>query len=239
MTDWARLSRDVVSLSGHLSTELELMIIRGELARGERIPPERELAAALGVSRTSLREALHELQLKGLLDRKPGRGTIVIAAPSSGLGRNLTAAVGEVEQDFLQVMDLRATVEPAVAARAAERATRPDLRRLGELLAEAEAENRAQKVLELDLDFHRAVGNAAHNPLIAELMEVVSEWARSSRRLGLQGRRRRTMSLTAHRQILDAITSRDPRAAQHAMTEHVAGIRDLVANELSPEPPSV
>lgn len=233
MTDWSKLTRDTTTLCEHLATELELMIMRGELPRGERIPSERELAATLGVSRTSLRQALHELQLKGLLDRRPGRGTIVVERLPSGLGAALSSALGAAEHDFRQVMDLRATVEPQVAARAAERATRPDLRRLRELLDEAERATAASRLLELDLDFHRAVGHAAHNPLVGELMNVVCEWGRSSRRLGLQGKRRRDLSLTAHRQILDAIEAGAPDAAERAMAEHLRTIGDLVATELA------
>ncbi|MQA01758.1 MAG: FCD domain-containing protein [Streptosporangiales bacterium] len=231
MTDWSKLTRDTTTLCQHLATELELMIMRGELPRGERIPPERELAATLGVSRTSLRQALHELQLKGLLDRRPGRGTIVVERLPSGLGAALSSALGAAEHDFRQVMDLRATVEPQVAARAAERATRPDLRRLRELLAEAESEPAASRLL--DLEFHRAVGDAAHNPLVGELMNVVCEWGRSSRRLGLQGKRRRNLSLTAHREILDAIQAGTPDAAEAAMAEHLRSIGELVGAELA------
>ncbi|MEA2256189.1 MAG: GntR family transcriptional regulator, transcriptional repressor for pyruvate dehydrogenase complex, partial [Solirubrobacteraceae bacterium] len=85
-----------------LSTTLEQMIEDGALGDADRLPPERELAQRLGVSRTSLREALHELELKGLIDRRPGRGTVVVA----GRGDSLLGHMEAAERGLREVMDL-------------------------------------------------------------------------------------------------------------------------------------
>ena len=232
MVNWTNIARELVSVPERLSTELELMIIRGELPQGERIPPERNLAHELGVSRASLREALHELELKGLVDRKPGRGTIVTHAERGAFGDSLAAGLSDTQRDFVQVMELRGVVEPRIAGRAAIRATRTDLIRMRRLYEKSVQVSTSVDFLELDMQFHQAIAAAGQNSLISQLLEVVNDWARSSRRLGLQGATRRKTSLDAHRVILEAIETGDRAAAEAAMDTHIATILEHVSLEL-------
>lgn len=232
MVNWTNIARELVSVPDRLSTELELMIVRGELPQGERIPPERALASELGVSRASLREALHELELKGLLDRKPGRGTIVTRAERGAFGDSLAAGLSDTQRDFVQVMELRAVVEPRIAGRAALHASRTDLVRMRRLYDQSTGVTTSAEFLELDMQFHQTIAAAGQNPLIAQLLEVVNEWARSSRRLGLQGAARRKLSLAAHHAILEAIEAGDRIAAETAMDDHIVTILEHVSVEL-------
>ncbi|MGH3358548.1 MAG: FadR/GntR family transcriptional regulator [Nocardioidaceae bacterium] len=234
MVNWTNIARELVSVPERLSTELELMIIRGELPQGGRIPPERELASELGVSRASLREALHELELKGLLDRKPGRGTIVTRAERGPFADNLASALSDTQRDFVEVMELRAVVEPRIAARAAKHASRTDLVRMRDLHEQSAAVRTSAQFLEIDIQFHQSIAAAGQNPLVAQLLEVVNEWARSSRRLGLQGTSRRRLSMKAHLAILEAIEAGDEKAAETAMDDHIVTILEHVSVELQP-----
>jgi GntR family transcriptional repressor for pyruvate dehydrogenase complex len=80
VVDWSGMVRVSLSRSDGIAVDLERMILDGVLRPGDRIPPERELAVTVGVSRSSVRDALRDLEMRGLIDRKPGRGTVVKAA---------------------------------------------------------------------------------------------------------------------------------------------------------------
>ncbi len=108
MVNWTSVGHEWVSLGGSLAAELELMIARGELPKGEKIPPERELASALGVARATLREALLELEIKGLLSRRPGRGTMVLETNAETQSESFLV-YNAAQEDFTQVMEMRCT----------------------------------------------------------------------------------------------------------------------------------
>lgn len=229
MVNWSSINQKWNSLGGNLAAELELMIVRGELPQGEKIPPERELAATLGVSRATLREALLELEIKGLLSRRPGRGTVVLEAPTETQFEQLSAAFAAAQQDFSQVMEMRLTIEPAVARLAATKATAADIRKLEQILAKSEIETSSMKLLELDQTFHLALSDIARNPLLSDLIRIVGDWAGASRRLGFQGGKRKEASLHGHWQIVDALRAGQPELAETAMRDHIAGIQNLIA----------
>jgi GntR family transcriptional repressor for pyruvate dehydrogenase complex len=224
--DWAQLVARPASVADGLSERLEQMIEEGVLARGSRLPAEREFAVQLGVSRASVREALRELELKGLVDRRPGRGTLVAEAGDRPV--SMLARVSGDERTLREVMDLRATLEPPIAARAAGRATERDVQRLADLLARMRRERNARAFAELDVDFHRQIGRATHNELLVKLVETAMEWMQPSRAQGLMSAARRRASVTAHAAILEAIAAGDSAAAATAMTLHLEDVDRLV-----------
>lgn len=229
--DWTALVTKPVHVSDNLSAKLEGMIVTGELSPGSRLPPEREFAARLGVSRASVREALRELELKGMIDRRPGRGTIVADATRSLQTGSLLAVMSDMERTVSEVMDLRAALEPPIAGRAASRATPRDIERLASIHAAMRASRSASRTAELDVEFHHEIGRATHNPLLVKLVEVTSEWMAPSRNRPLQSRQRRGRSLAAHGEILDAIAAHDPDAAASAMSQHIADVNQLLVDE--------
>lgn len=206
---------------------LEQIIASGQLPPGARVPAERDLAAQLGVSRNSVREAVRELELKQLVERRSGRGTIVLNAQSDG-HRNLLDDLATADRDVLEIMDFRLTIEPPIAAHAATRRTQGSLTRMARLLAEMERETRPDRVAELDREFHAAVARATHNRLLVRLGDVSSEWLRQSRREALQSRHRRAASLEGHRRIYEAVRAGDPDAAHTAMAEHIKQVRRII-----------
>jgi GntR family transcriptional regulator, transcriptional repressor for pyruvate dehydrogenase complex len=229
--DWTALATKPVHVSDGLSAKLEQMIVTGELPEGSRLPPEREFAAQLGVSRASVREALRELELKGMVDRRPGRGTLVADASRTLHSGTLLAVMSGVERTVSEVMDLRAALEPPIAGRAASRATPRDVERLAAIHAAMRASRSAARSVELDVEFHQEIGRATHNPLLVKLVEVTAEWMAPSRGRPLQSRQRRARSLEAHGRILDAIAAHDPEAASAAMAQHIADVNRLLADE--------
>lgn len=229
--DWAALATRPVHVADDLSAKLEDMIVTGELPRGSRLPPEREFAVQLGVSRASVREALRELELKGMIDRRPGRGTLVADASRMLHTGSLLAVMSDAERTVSEVMDLRAALEPPIAGRAASRATPRDVERLSAIHREMRGSRSSARSVELDVEFHQEIGRATHNPLLVKLVEVTSTWMAPSRNRPLQSRQRRARSLAAHGRILDAIAAHDPDAAASAMAEHIADVNQLLADE--------
>jgi GntR family transcriptional repressor for pyruvate dehydrogenase complex len=207
------------------------MIQDGTLGQDERLPPERVLAAQLGVSRTSLREALHELELKGLIDRRPGRGTIVVDPGRGGMGESLLGHMEDAERGLREVMDLRGVIEPPIAGRAAQRATANDVEAMRAILEQMRGEATAPRVAQLDIEFHGAIARATHNPLLVRLMRFASEWIDEGRRRRVVGRRRRERSISAHEEILARIEARDADGAAQAMARHIAEINQMMTEE--------
>ena len=142
------------------------MIAEGHVSPGTRLPSERELAVLLGVSRASVREAIHELTLKGLVTREQGRGTVVKETDGRGLGASLLGLLEPASREVRTILDFREAIEPPIAARAAQRATPSDIRNLTAVLDEmARAPSRADFAA-MDRRFHQVVARTTHNPLL-------------------------------------------------------------------------
>lgn len=231
--DWAALGGGQ-SVSGRLAVEITRMIHDGNLLPGDRLPAERELAEFVGMSRASVREALRELELRGLLDRKPGRGTVVVDLPRPHLDAGLLANVDSEGRLLREVMDLRAVVEPPITERAAARGTSAEIADIQALLddsaaAAQEGETAFERYAILDVEFHLALARMTHNPLLSRLLQVTNEWMAPSRQSALQSTRRIEVSLQAHKKIFSAVAARDPAAASTAMREHLDQIQRLIA----------
>lgn len=228
--DWSAGDLRPRSVSGGVASLLEQQIRSGELAQGDKLPPERELAARLGVSRTSVRQAMQELTLKGLTDRKPGRGTVVVSRESP-LEVSLLSAISSQDRSLRQVTDLRQAIETTVAERAAVRATKSDLANLGASLDQAHEDLTPDESMRLDEDFHRLVARATQNPLLVTLIDATSAWLGDIRRQSHVTAEGRRASLDGHRRILKAIVEGDAGAARTAMTEHVAEVSRVIHDE--------
>lgn len=230
--EWSSLPLRATKRSDAVYDILEQLIASRQIPPGSRLPTERDLAAQLGVSRNSVREAVHELELKRLVERRSGRGTLVLDAQAGAHG-GLLDELGSDDRDLLEIMDFRLTIEPPIAGLAAERTTRGGLTRLARLLDEMAAETDPARVAELDYSFHAAVARATHNRLLVRLHEVSSEWLRQSRREALQSRRRRSASLAGHRRIYEAIQAGDRDAAHAAMADHIHQVRRIIEPHLA------
>lgn len=207
------------------------LISEGKLRPGQRIPPEREVAQAFGVSRSTVREALRQLAVEGLIDRRPGRGTIVVDREASPHNEAIRELRG-IGADLLDALDFRATVEPAIAGRAAHRATRADLVRLQELLRLMDLQDSAEGFAALDRQFHEQIAHACHNPLLIRLTELASAWFEVTRHKLLQTDARRELSREGHWQIYTAIAAGDANAARAAMADHIAGVASMLSERL-------
>ncbi|WP_280302375.1 FadR/GntR family transcriptional regulator [Nocardia neocaledoniensis] len=213
------------SVSTEISARLESLIAVGTLKPGDRLPSERQLAIDLGVSRTSLREAMRELEAKHLIERRPGRGTSVLAAPEHV--QTLYTELSDAEHQLRDIAELRATIEPRLAELAAQRATPANLVELEHILATPVADAAPEESLRLDLEFHLLIAAAAQNPLMSAINTLAGSWTTSSRVLSHSTRYAREVSYLGHRAILAAIAAGDPDQARDAMTRHLTDVAVL------------
>ncbi|MER3554410.1 MAG: FadR family transcriptional regulator [Meiothermus sp.] len=206
-----------------LAQELEKLLQEGVWGPGVQIPPERELAQRFGVSRASVRDALRILELYGWLEIRQGEGTRV-ASSAVGFGRRLRTRLHE--PSFVsELFELRRILEPTVAALAAERAEAEDLEKLeGLLKQQKEATKDLHKFLELDLSFHKALAECAHNGLLVEVLQLLVVELRQTRLSATARRFRPLNTLREHRRIVSAVRKGDAEEAQAAMLAHLSTV---------------
>ena len=214
------------SISVSLVAHFERLIATGELPPGARLPAERELAEELSVSRSSLREAMHELESKHLIDRTPGRGTVVLS-PSAGVHEIWAMAAGANQEQHAS--ELRLLIEPAVAGLAAVRATPANILQLQDVLDRSAGRLKQADSLRLDIEFHLLLAQAAQNPLLSALQSMTSEWTAGVRQHSHSTAEGRRMSTRGHQALLDAVTAHDGAAAKKAMEDHLTDVQQTIA----------
>jgi GntR family transcriptional repressor for pyruvate dehydrogenase complex len=217
------LKRDV--LSERIAHSLLNLIKEKQLRPGDRLPPERELAAMMNVSRPSLREALRALQIMNIIDNRQGSGTYITSLEPERLVEHLDIIFTLNDSTFRELFEARKILEVGVAELAAHTITDEEIEELEACLKRAErALNDPGAFLEIDLDLHRRILEATGNKILALFMRSIS-------RLGILSRRRtaehvdvRRQTIKDHHAIVQALKLRDPAAAQMAMLNHLSHI---------------
>lgn len=196
------------------------------LGPGDKLPPERELAQALGVSRASLAQALVALEVVGQVHVRHGEGVVVTRSVAPE--RALLEAVRHHQDTLPDIIDARSALEAKLAALAAERHTEADLRAIDESVALMEQEvAHGGRGLDGDRAFHEAVTCAAHSRVLARLMTEIRELVLETRIESLSQPGRPHESLEMHRAVAEAIRRGDPAAASAAMSHHIAVVSDV------------
>jgi GntR family transcriptional regulator, transcriptional repressor for pyruvate dehydrogenase complex len=213
-----RLYEQVVS-------QIEAWIAENGLEVGDRLPPERELAAKLGVSRATVSQALVAMEVVGIVSVRHGDGVVLIETAGA---TKVVNALRRHAQQLPEIIEARDALETKLAALAAERRTESDLAAMDEALALMERDIASGgRGVEADERFHAAVTAAGHSPLLAKLMIEISDLIRETRIASLAQPDRPANSLRGHRRIADAIRARDAGAAALAMQQHVAMVSDV------------
>ncbi len=212
-------------LSDRLALLIAGQIESGELQPGDRLPTEAQLSQAHGVSRSVVREAMHQLRSRGLVRSRQGSGVFVDSAalnqPLVFDSRVLTSVTSVV-----QVVEVRRALEGEIAALAAERATRMQIRGLKDALAKLDAATAAgaDGVAE-DLVFHRRIAEATGNPQFGLLLGFLEQYLREAMRVTRGNEARRTDFATAVRQehadIVAAIAAHDIDGARRMAVRHM------------------
>jgi GntR family transcriptional repressor for pyruvate dehydrogenase complex len=212
------------------------MIESGELKPGDRLPPERELALKLKISRSSLRAGIGFLSAMGVLKSRHGAGTFISDGPAA-LDASSMSLLGALHgfQPW-QMFEARMVLERSLAGLAAERASEEQLTAMAEEVADMYATlDDAQEYLIHDVRFHRTVAAAAGNPILAALMETITAALYDKRRSTAELSNDRKQSSEMHREIYRAIRSRNAVQAHNAMELHLTQARDAQAAEPNPD----
>ena len=203
------------------------------LQAGDRLPPERELATRLGVSRATLSQALVALEVIGVVVVRHGDGTVLTQA-SHGQQRIVEAIRAHADR-LPEVIETRDALETKIAGLAAVRRTDEDLARIDDALAAMAADIAAGgRGVEGDERFHGAVTAAAHSLLLARLMDEIGDLIKETRIESLSQPGRPENSLAGHRAIAEAIRSGDAAGAAAAMHAHVEMVSDVAALREAP-----
>jgi GntR family transcriptional regulator, transcriptional repressor for pyruvate dehydrogenase complex len=198
------------------------LIASGEVKPGDRLPPERELARKLQISRSSLRAGIGFLSAMGVLKSRHGAGTFVSSGPPA-LDSNSLSVLG-VLHGFLpwQMFEARLVLESSVAALAAERATDEHIAELAEEVAEMYASlDDPHEYLIHDVRFHRTIARASGNPILGALMETITANLYEHRIKTVVKSQDLKESAEMHREIYRSIRSHNPTQARNAMERHL------------------
>jgi GntR family transcriptional regulator, transcriptional repressor for pyruvate dehydrogenase complex len=215
-------------LSDQVSAQIQVRIASGELRSGDKLPPERELAETLGVSRGAVREALRSLERSGLVSLQAGArgGAFIGEGDPSLIGdsfRNLYQ-LGSVSLD--ELTEARLWLASTVVRIACARATDADLDALTANVDEAEnliKAGRFEEKIDVQIEFHNLLASTTRNAVMAMLMGAVMEVMRDFAHAA--GGERHALTIKARRRLLDALRKRDADEAVTAMTEHLEDLR--------------
>jgi GntR family transcriptional regulator, transcriptional repressor for pyruvate dehydrogenase complex len=225
-------------LSQSVVRQIELLILRGILRQGERLPAERELSEKLGVSRPSLRDAIAELTERGLLVARAGAGVFVADVLGSAFSPALVSLFSKHDEAVFDYIDFRTDLEGLAAERAARLASDTDLKLIGAIFERMEAAHGAGDAVRearLDAEFHMAIIEASHNVVMLHMMRSMFQLLREgvfyNRQVIFRQNTTRLALLDQHRAINGAIQSRDPDAARQAVVDHLGFVKRALADE--------
>ncbi len=215
-----------------VAEQIEKRILDGELHSGDRLPTERHLAEQFHVSRTAVREAMKILAQKGLVDMRPGRGTIVIdganAAMQDSIDLVMKLRLGEVGGSN-NLVEVREILEIEIAALAAARATEKEIAAMSEAVKVMdESLDDADAFIAADNRFHEALAQATQNTLIFILVNSIVNLLSEQRKqiFDVEGGPQRGQ--IHHKRILESVIRRDPQAARDTMRSHLRQVREDV-----------
>lgn len=209
-----------------VAEQITRWVAEAGLGAGDRLPPERELAVQLGVSRATLSQALVALEVVGVVAVRHGDGTVLTGAQPAAAP--VLSAIRAHADRLPEVIDARDALETKIARLAAERRTEDDLVAIRDALDAMAADiDAGGRGVEGDELFHGAVTRAAHSRLLAEMMATIGELIRESRIESLSQPERPRNSLAGHRAVADAIAAGDADAAARAMHEHITMVSDV------------
>ena len=217
------------ALPDQIASRLIALITERKLKAGDRLPPERELAVTMGVSRSSLREALRALAMLGVAEMRQGDGTYLTALDPEALMKPVGLVLALSDSGLEELFEARKLVEPGLASLAAERISDEAA---AELCRCAEASPAAlddpEAFMWADIELHAQIARAANNAVLSRLLDSIAGMALASRRRTGRLAPVRRQSALDHREIAAAIAARDAGAAGAAMLHHLENVERAV-----------
>lgn len=225
-------------LSHGVVRQIEGLILRGILRPGERLPAERELSEKMQVSRPSLREALSDLQTRGLLEARAGAGVFVADVLGSAFAPALVTLFATHDEAVFDYISFRRDMEGLAAARAAQVGSDTDLAVIDTIFRKMEQAHQKRDPADeaqLDADFHLAIIEASHNIIMLHMMRSMYDLLREgvfyNRTIMFKQRMTRDSLLDQHRQINTALQARDPDGARRAVESHLNFVESALSDQ--------
>jgi len=218
-------------ISDQVFEQVRELIYKGTFKPGQQITPERNLAASMQVSRTSVRNAINKLVTMGLLEHRQGQGTFV-ASPENRRGNPLAAAMATEEATLSDLLEVRLGLESNAAELAARRATEKDLIAIEESLAEMEQDMKDDGHISTSADaaFHMAITFATKNPVLIHLMRNFYDFLFIGIKKNLthmyQRQGEHENVLDHHKQVYEMIKKRRPEEAGKLMRQHINYVQE-------------
>ncbi len=234
MLSFSRIA-DSVALVDKVVRHVEDTILAGKLAPNERLPPERELAGQLGVSRTVVRESLRILRAKGLIASTRGIGTTVLSVGRHHFTEPLTfyLRAKRARVSIEQYHEVRAALEVKMAEMAARNVNDEHLRILDDTIRELkEMDERQEAFPEIDARFHNCLADMASNPLLLIFLDAIQDLLTNARQKIKRDPRLRENTIRHHGAIIRCLRQRDAEGARRAMERHMAYALDALKSVL-------
>ena len=223
------------AISDQITDRVLLLIREQQLRPGDKLPPERELALLMGVSRATVREALRSLAMMNVVELRHGSGTFVTSLEPKLLVENFDLVFSLTDSSFLQLIEARQVIESGAIAIAAKHITDQEIAQLEDIL------ERSRECLQyhpvdfpqLDIEFHVKTAEFSRNALLTRIMQAIAQMSiASSQRTAVDSSgvspRRVERAIRMHQRILDALKVRDPELARQRMWEHLLSVENTL-----------
>jgi GntR family transcriptional repressor for pyruvate dehydrogenase complex len=206
-----------------IQQQITSLILEGQhLKPGSKLPSEKDMIRQFGVSRPALREAIRTMVGEGLLEIQPGLGTYVREPTSGAAIQANVVSLLLMPEDLMEIQEVRAILEPEVAARVAERATEKDLDELEGIMNEMEkAIREGHSIFELAWDFHRQLSRLAGNSAMAKIVDVIYEMIKTYEQPLYDRYFDPRQEIHDHLELVQVFRRRDPERARAAMKTHL------------------
>lgn len=210
--------------------EIKLLIDSGQIVLGGRLPSERDLAALLNVSRSSLREALKALSILGIIENRHGDGNFITASSTDWPMEPLSIFLSVKRGAMIDLIDARQGLEITAAELAARRRTDTDIDHMNQAMQDMHTtQNKPELFYKNDLSFHRRLVAAANNPIIADLLEKIYTLSDATRmeihHLDSHFYKYIGYDIGEHEKLLHSIKNKNPEDAVACMSRHMRSIR--------------
>lgn len=215
-------------------------ILSGKLKLNDKIPTEREIAEKLGVSRNSIREVMHMLEITGLIECLQGSGNYVRCDPMEYMMKSVNMVMALMEIDYTEIFHIRTGYEFAATRLAIDAATPEELEEMHQILLQMDQPMSSRESAKLDVQFHHMLVNASHNRILilysSMLDNLMDQFIENFRTKILMNRMRAELLRRSHWGIYNALVEKDLPAAMNAFDKHFRVVEDQLNKLRQKEP---